>query len=85
MVDFISASLRMYNIGKNKRSGIMAQKITIKCEAFDKNSDGSWSSVQITDIYAPIGAIRIGPGIKFSKGRTFLGVDLVKLLDQQCT
>ena len=62
----------------------MQQTITVTCQAFRKNSDGSWTSVQVTDIYAPIGAIRIGPGMMFRRGGTFYGIDVVALLDQYC-
>jgi hypothetical protein len=61
------------------------QKIKITSQAFRKNPDGSWTSVQITDIDTPVGAIRIGPGMTFRKGRTICGIDVATLLDQNCT
>ena len=63
----------------------MQQTITIDCKAFYKNSDGSWTSVQVADINTPTGAIRISPGMIFRKGRTLCGVDVATLLDQNCT
>ena len=72
-------------IGKDERIGIMEQTITIICQAFRKNSDGSWTSAQITDVQTPTGAIRIGPGMTFRKGGTICGIDVATLLDQNCT
>ena len=66
-------------------SGIMQQTIMVTCQAFSKKSDGSWTSVQTTDVYTPTGAIRIGPGMTFRKGRTLCGIDVATLLDQNCT
>ena len=60
-------------------------EVQIEPKAFSKNSDGSWTCVQVTDIYAPIGAIRINPGMTFRKGRMFCGIDVAALLDQSST
>ena len=60
----------------------MSEDIKLSTEAFKKNSDGSWTSINITDIYAPIGAIRIPPGMKFKAGKTFNGVNLTEVLEK---
>ena len=60
----------------------MQQKINIKNQAFNKNPDGSWTSIQNADIDAPIGTIRIPPKMTFRKGRTLNGIDVATLLDQ---
>jgi len=60
----------------------MQQTIEIDCEAFHKNSDGSWTSVQVTDIKTPTRAIRISPSMNFRKGRAMWGIDVAALLDE---
>ena len=59
--------------------------IAVTCQAYRKNSDGSWTSVQVSDINRPDGIIRIPPDMTFKKGTTLCGVDVVALLDQNCT
>jgi len=55
------------------------------CSAFQKNSDGSWSSVKSVTITSPQGGqIQIGPGMTFRAGVLFMGLDLAKYLDQIC-
>lgn len=78
-----SSQRKNSQIGKVERSGIMQQAIT--CQAFRKNSDGSWTCVQTTAVSAPIGAILIGPDMTFRKGKTLCGIDIAILLDQNCT
>ena len=52
-------------------------------EAFRKNSDGSWTSVRNSDIPTPPdGLTRVGADMTFEKGRTYWGIDIVSLLDQ---
>lgn len=60
----------------------MQQKIDIKKQAYKKNPDGTWSTIINTDIVAPIGDIRIGKGVVFSRGQKICGIDVVELLDQ---
>ena len=60
-----------------------AAKIT--CQNFSKNPDGSWNSIVSGDIVEPDGTIRFPPGMTFRKGITFYGIDVVAMLDQQCT
>jgi hypothetical protein len=62
----------------------MQQNITLSCEAFEKNPDGSWISTHVTDIQSPVGAIRIGPGLQFNKDRPIWGIDVVRLLEETC-
>jgi hypothetical protein len=57
------------------------QTIAITNEAYKKNKDGSWVSVQVNDINTPYGIIRIPPGMTFIKGRKFSGIDFAELLD----
>jgi hypothetical protein len=61
------------------------QRSPVECKAFRKNPDGSWESVLITDIQAPIGTIRIQPGTVFRKGGKLSGVDIFSMLEQNCS
>jgi hypothetical protein len=63
----------------------MQQKGPVNCQHFSKDSEDSWKCVQITDIKAPIGIIRVPPGTTFRKGRTLSGVDVVSLLEECCS
>lgn len=56
----------------------------VQCEAFRRNPDDSWSSIRVTDVPSPLGAIRIPGGMEFRRGRTLCGVDVAGLLDEQC-
>jgi hypothetical protein len=56
------------------------------CQAFRKNSNGSWTSVQSVTISNPNGGqIQIGAGVTFTRGVMFMGVDLAAWLDANCT
>ncbi len=63
----------------------MKEGVILSGEAFKKNSDGSWTSVHATDIQAPVGAIRIPPGMTFNAGKTLIGIDLVEVLERNVT
>lgn len=55
------------------------------CNNFQKNPDGSWTSVGSTRISNSSGGeIQIGPGMTFNKGVQFMGVDLATYLDDNC-
>ena len=55
------------------------------CDAFEHNSDGSWTSVKVVAISSPNrGQIHIWPGMTFSSGGDFMGVDVAAFLDQNC-
>ena len=60
----------------------MKEDIIISSGDFTKNPDGSWTSIHTTDIQAPIGAIRIPPGMTFRAGKTLNGLDLTEVLDR---
>jgi len=62
----------------------MQNSISVVCEAFRKNRDGSWTSVQTTIIRAPIGEIRISPGMTFRRGGKLVGVEVAAVLDRNC-
>lgn len=57
----------------------------VPCSAFRNNGDGSWTSIAIVTISSPGGGhIQIGPGMTFSRGVRFMGIDLAALLDANC-
>lgn len=55
------------------------------CDAFRRNPDGSWTSIKAVTIKGPAGEIQIGPGMTFTKGVQFMGVNLAEWLDEHCT
>lgn len=54
------------------------------CNAFRKNSDGSWSSIASVTINGPNGQIQINAGMTFTHAVQFMGVNLAAWLDQNC-
>ena len=63
----------------------MQETVSIRCEPFKKNPDGSWSSVQPADIRTAAGDIRIPPGMIFVKNKPVFGVDVAAVLDESCS
>jgi hypothetical protein len=63
----------------------MQQTVTIRCEPFQKNPDGTWSTVTPADIQTSIGAIRIPPGMIFTRNKPVWGVDVAAYLDENCS
>lgn len=59
-----------------------AQNGGIECDAFEKNSDGSWTVIRKT--YIPGPNVRVEEGSVFSPGGTFLGDDLAARLSKAC-
>jgi len=56
------------------------------CSAFRKNPDGSWTCIKPVTISKPSGGeIKISPNITFNRGVAFMGVDLAKWLDENCS
>jgi len=51
------------------------------CADFTHNANGTWTpNVRVT-----LGGVSMGPGVTFSRGIQFGGVDLAAELDQQCS
>jgi len=61
------------------------QKDEAICQAFQKHSDGSWSSISSTTIQGPNGSVQINPGLTFRKGVVFMGIELATWLDENCS
>jgi hypothetical protein len=57
---------------------VAAQGLT--CADFSRNPNGSWSPVRVIHL----NGITMGPGVAFSPGVYFGGVDLATILNQQC-
>jgi hypothetical protein len=49
--------------------------------AFRRNADGSWTCIAAATYEGPLGRIQVTPGSTFSRGTTFMNVDLARMLD----
>ena len=47
-------------------------------QCFRRNADGTWTATKPFSI----GGVSMGPGVSFSRGVAFSGVDLASMLDQ---
>lgn len=52
-------------------------------EAFRHNPDGSWSCIAPATLDHPKGRIQVTPGSTFTRGKTFMGIDVAEWLDQR--
>jgi hypothetical protein len=52
-------------------------------EHFVRGLFGSWLCIEAVDLELPEGRVQIAPGTRLTRGTTFMGVDLVRLLDEQ--
>jgi hypothetical protein len=59
-----------------------AQDRDIDCSAFLKNSDGSWTVINL--VFIPVQNVRVRPGTVFKPGQTFLGDDMAERLAKAC-
>ena len=62
-----------------------AQAAGFDCSRFKKNDDGTWGAVQATEIGGPTGRIDFTPGEVYKAGESRKGLDIVKLLDANCS
>ena len=62
--------------------GAHAQDSEIDCDAFMKNSDGSWTVVK--KVFIPVQNVRVNEGTVFRPGTTFLGDDMTVRLSKAC-
>jgi hypothetical protein len=58
----------------------VAQNAPLTCSDFARNPDGSWSPVKPVNVNGVI----MGPGVRFTPGVQFGGIDLAAVLNQQC-
>ena len=55
------------------------------CEAFQKNPDGTWTSIKATALKVGNRTIAISEGITFKRGQPFMFVDVAEWLDEHCS
>jgi hypothetical protein len=63
-------------------TGALAQESDFDCNAFEKNSDGSWTVIE--SVFIPVQRVRVREGTVFRPGETFLGDDMVARLNRNC-
>jgi hypothetical protein len=54
-------------------------------DAFQKNPDGTWTSIKATTLKLETKTIAIPMGMTFKKGEEFLFVDVVEWLEEHST
>ena len=50
---------------------------------FVRYADGSWRCIVANELQSPLGRMQITEGSRFSPGKSFMGVDVAKWLDEQ--
>ena len=50
---------------------------------FEREAFGTWTCRRPAELSLPGGRIQVAPGTRFTRGTTFMGIDLAKLLDEQ--
>lgn len=61
-----------------------AQNNGIPCDAFVKNSDGSWTAMRDASIDGTGGKLTVRQGSALQPGATIRGLDLTTMLDRDC-
>lgn len=59
-------------------------QMEVDCSRFAHNPDGSWSVKQPLELFSETGRVRISPGPPFKPGMSFGGLDIARMLDEQC-
>ena len=62
-------------------SVVFAQARPLTCADFQRNPNGSWSA--LTPI--TLNGVSFGPGVSFTAGVSFGGIDLGAILNRQCS
>jgi hypothetical protein len=52
-------------------------------QAFHRNQDGSWVCIDPVTIEHPQGRVQVSPGTMLKPGGVYMGVDLVRWLEEQ--
>jgi hypothetical protein len=52
-------------------------------ESFVREQDGAWVCVQAAELQLPSGRIQVAVGTRFAPGTRFMGVDIVRLLEER--
>ena len=50
---------------------------------FNLTSTGSWECISFAEIDGPNGRIQVTPGSRFTRGTSFMGVDLAEWLEEE--
>lgn len=50
---------------------------------FEREADGAWRCIESGELDSPLGRIQVTVGSRFCPGTSFMGVDLVRWLDEQ--
>ncbi len=58
--------------------------MTNVCRAFQKNSDGTWTSIVPVRIAGPVGDVQVPPVMTFFPGEDVLGFDVAAWLEENC-
>jgi hypothetical protein len=61
------------------------EKVTLECDAFHKNADGSWSLSRKTDVNDGIYSEILEPRIYRKNEINVFGFDLTQVLEQDCS
>ncbi|GLS52858.1 hypothetical protein GCM10007886_10410 [Methylobacterium gregans] len=56
----------------------------LDCSRFTRNLDGSWGVKQPLELFSENGRVRISPGPPFKPGMSFGGLDIARMLNEQC-
>ena len=59
-------------------------QMELNCSQFTRNPDGSWSVKQPLELFSDAGRVRISPGPPFKPGLSFGGLDIARMLEEQC-
>jgi hypothetical protein len=54
------------------------------CNAFRRREDGSWCCIHTAEWISPVGRIQVSEGTVFTRGTSFMGLDMATLLDADC-
>ena len=52
-------------------------------ENFVREGPGAWTCIAAVSVDLPGGRIQVAPGTRVTRGTTFMGIELAKLLDDQ--
>ena len=55
------------------------------CDAFQKNADGTWTSIKATGLKLEKKTLAIPQGMTFKKGEEFMFVDVAAWLEEHCS
>lgn len=50
---------------------------------FVREPDGAWRCLEPAELNLPTGRIQVTPGSRFTRGTTFMGVELARLLEER--